>query len=179
MTNAPPTGHNEPMLRHVALSSVLVGALFASGCTPGACGGDVLEAYLCGADVVLEVGTGEASFEPVTDGIMHLHPGFQGAQHLFVSARGALDTTGLAVARAEVVLDLFDATTAERLVDPLSFGFPYQREGEQISLTGALLVVEDPSLVLDQQVVIGVEVTPVGASETARGALEARVSWAP
>lgn len=168
-------GHLD-LMRWLLATTGLLTACEGGGCASSR---DVVDTYLCEATDLLELGAGEASFEPVGEGdTLRLIPGFQGAQHVFVSARGELDVSSYVVQRAQIELELLDPTSGEALVPPLSFGMPYQVDGPVISVVGALLVVEDPAAVVDREVVLGVKLTPVGASEPAKGAVQGWVRWA-
>lgn len=151
--------------------------VWAAACTSGDdCPGvDTAAPFACPDGAVLELGTGEASFEPLVGGVLPLYRGAQGAQHVFVSMRADLEPGP--VGRATVRLAPWDGD--RRVVEPIEVGLATRDDGGQLLVAGVQLVFPDPDAVVGQTIGFAASMTPVGGDAEAVGWLEATVAWAP
>jgi len=122
---------------------------------------------------LVELGVGETSFEPVTDGdTVFLVHGFQGLQHVWVSLR----TRGLDPDRATIELPLVRERDGSQGSEDYRARLSLMGAGDFAEKLGLQLVVLQPDIVVGQDSVLRVQVTDrneVSAAAEAR----VRVAW--
>ncbi len=152
---------------------LLAGCHAATGCEAST---DTAVAFSCASDFSLQIGTGDAAFEPLGDGFV-LHKGAQGLQHIVVSLSADVAPEALPVDRALVRLVSRRSDGAE--LPTLEVGYALTPAGDHVEARGVLLVFDDPALVVDQAITLFASVEPVGLDGVGHASANGVVSWEP
>lgn len=136
--------------------------VLVSGCESAVVGGDAgppLPGQDAGPTVwhqgVLELGTGAAVFEPVSDGqTLALSRGPQGLQHVYVSLRLYDVDPTLAITELSLTRD----RDGVRVNEPFRVRLAYEMQPEGLELIGAQLVTPDEDAAFGESLVLAARV---------------------
>lgn len=137
-------------MRHVSL----VIALLSLGCSPGV---EPVDAGPGDAGpLTFEVGEGRDTFTPIEDGrTLLLARGCQGLQHVWITLRA----TGVDPRGVHVRLSLRRASDGVDVASEFSVRLTFAERDGFVELGALQLVVPDPAVGLDQELVLAAEIT--------------------
>lgn len=150
---------------------LLAGCQVAGECEAPA---DTAAAFVCATDFDLQIGTGEAAFEPLGDGFV-LHKGAQGLQHIVVSLSADLAPDALPIDRA--LVRLVPRREDGAALPTLEVGYALTPVGDHVEARGILLVFDDPTLVVGHAITLSAALEPVGFDGVGHASADGQVSW--
>ena len=138
---------------------------------------DTATRFTCGGELTLTVGTGEVTWEELADGVLPLVRGSQGAQHVPLSLRLAVDPETLVVDRATATITPRRSDDGA-VIEPFALGVGLAPAPEGVEAIGVRVVFPDAGEVVGRTMEIAVSVAPVGLGGEGRAVVRGVVTWA-